>query len=114
MRISDWSSDVCSSDLGNAPGHAARSAGEAKVRKHALATRPGIISPPDPAGQALMIVPVLLPMSDPLIVSIGIDEGILGELDRSTRERANGYETNSATKAHTLGTIEAADQKCGG
>lgn len=92
--------------FGNAPGHAARIAGEAKVRKHALATRPGIISPPDPAGQALMIVPVLLPMSDPLIVSIGIDERISGELDRSTRARVNGYATIYAMKAHPLWEIE--------
>src|SRR3546814_12842175 len=53
-----------------------------------------------------MIVPVLLPMSDPLIVSIGIDEGILGELARSTRARANGYATIYAMKAHPLWEIE--------
>src|SRR3546814_9930372 len=53
-----------------------------------------------------MIVPVLLPMSDPLIVSIGIAEGILCELDRSTRARANGYATIYAMKAHPLWEID--------
>src|SRR3546814_3956764 len=41
MRISDWSSDVCSSDLSQDPGRADDGRGEAAVRCDPLAQAPG-------------------------------------------------------------------------
>src|SRR3546814_9797402 len=45
MRISDWSSDVCSSDLGRPPGSISSSA-SARERRRSVRSRPGAHDPP--------------------------------------------------------------------
>src|SRR3546814_3392003 len=68
MRISDWSSDVCSSDLDGEGTRHIRIRGEAELRPQTIAV------PGDPSSAAFFIVAALIvPGSDVTIANVGLN-----------------------------------------
>src|SRR3546814_17024431 len=68
MRISDWSSDVCSSDLDGEGTRHIRVRGEAELRPQTIAV------PGDPSSAAFFIVAALIvPGSDVTIANVGLN-----------------------------------------
>src|SRR3546814_12569156 len=68
MRISDWSSDVCSSDLDGEGTRHIRIRGESELRPQTIAV------PGDPSSAAFFIVAALIvPGSDVTIANVGLN-----------------------------------------
>lgn len=90
--------------FGNAPLHApALSAAAART---GLAERPERLAADRNRGVTLLTFPVILPMIEPLIVAVAMDDSAAIAIDRSKASYLNGLSTIYAMKAMPLWEIE--------
>src|SRR3546814_13952938 len=112
MRISDWSSDVCSSDLDGEGTRHIRIRGEAELKPQTI-TVPG-----DPSSAAFFIVAALVvPGSDVTIANVGLNPtraGLIEVLKQMGGDIAllNARTVGGEPVADQIGSASCRDRGC--